>query len=96
MLWRVDLGAGPSAGLPQAQRGVSVHGRAVSVAEARAIVLARYQVPGEVRRRTTRRLRQQRKDQRAEQIYERESRLRQVRGEEDLPQAEARFPLRSV
>ena len=73
-----------------------VDGRAVSVAEARAIVLERYQVPAEVRRRTTRRQRQQRKDQRAEQTYARESRLRPVRGEDDLPQAEARFPLRSV
>ena len=53
-----------------------VDGTPVSVAEARAIVLARYQVPAEVRRRTTRRQRQQRKDQRAEQTYERESRLR--------------------
>ena len=71
-------------------------GRAVNVAEARAIVLERYQVPVEVRRRTTRRQRQQRKDRRAEQRYERESGPRKVRGEEDLPQAEARFPLRSV
>ncbi len=53
-----------------------VDGTPVSVAEARAIVLERYQVPVEVRRRTTRRQRQQRKDQRAEQTYERESRLR--------------------
>ncbi|HSH78746.1 MAG TPA: hypothetical protein VLA19_09480 [Herpetosiphonaceae bacterium] len=48
----------------------------MSVAEARAIVLERYQVPVEVRRRTTRRQRQLRKDHRAEQTYERESRLR--------------------
>ena len=73
-----------------------VDGRAVSVAEARAIVLERYQVPTEVRRRTTRRQRQQRKARQAEQAYERESRLSKVRGEEDLPQAAARFPLRSV
>ena len=53
-----------------------VDGRPVSVAEARAIVLERYQVPAEVRRRTTRRPRQQRRDQRAERAYERESRLR--------------------
>jgi transposase len=53
-----------------------VDGTPVSGAEARAIVLARYQVPAEVRRRTTRRLRQQRRDQRAEQTYERESRPR--------------------
>ncbi len=53
-----------------------VDGTPVSVAQARAIVLERYQVPAAVRRRTTRRLRQQRKDQRAEHIYERESRLR--------------------
>ncbi len=53
-----------------------VDGTPVSVAEARAIVVERYQVPAEVRRRTTRRQRQQRKDRRAEQIYERESRLR--------------------
>ena len=58
-----------------------VDGTPVSVAEARAIVLERYQVPAEVRRRTTRRLRRQRRDQRAEQTYERESRLRSVRGE---------------
>ena len=73
-----------------------VDGTPVSVAEARAIVLERYQVPAEVRRRTTRRQRQQRTDQRAEQRYERESRLSKVRGESGLPQAEARFPLRSV
>ena len=53
-----------------------VDGTPVSVAEARAIVLERYQVPVEVRRRTTRRQRQHRNDQRAEQPYERESRLR--------------------
>ena len=53
-----------------------VDGRAVSVAEARAIVLERYQVPVEVRRRTTRRERHNRKDQRAEQRYEKESGLR--------------------
>jgi transposase len=53
-----------------------VDGTPVSVAEARAIVLERYQVPAEVRRRTTRRQRQWRKDQRAEQRYERESGLR--------------------
>ena len=53
-----------------------VDGTPVSVAEARAIILERYQVPAEVRRRTTRRQRQQRKDHRAEQLYERESRLR--------------------
>jgi transposase len=53
-----------------------VDGTPVDVAEARAIVLERYQVPTEVRRRTTRRQRQQRTDQRAEQTYERESRLR--------------------
>ncbi|MDQ3928750.1 MAG: IS110 family transposase [Chloroflexota bacterium] len=53
-----------------------VDGRPVTVAEARAIVLERYQVPVEVRRRTTRRLRRQRQDRRAEQTYERESRLR--------------------
>ena len=53
-----------------------VDGRAVTVAEARAIVLERYQVPAEVRRRTTRRLRQHRQDKRAEQRYERESGLR--------------------
>jgi transposase len=53
-----------------------VDGRAVNVAEARAIVLERYQVPVEVRRRTTRHQRQQGKDQRAEQRYERESGLR--------------------
>jgi len=58
-----------------------VDGTPVSVTEARAIVLERYQVPAEVRRRTTRRQRQQRKDRRAEQTYERESRLRKVRGE---------------
>ena len=73
-----------------------VDGTPVSVAEARAIVRERYQVPLEVRRRTSRRQRQQRKDQRAEQRYERESGSRKVRGEEGLPQAEARFPLRSV
>ncbi len=73
-----------------------VDGRAVRVAEARTIVLTRYQVPAEVRRRTTRRQRQQRTDQRAEHQYERESRLRKVRGESRLPQAEASFPLRSV
>ena len=53
-----------------------VDGTPVSVAEARAIVLARYQVPAEVRRRTTRRQRQRRQDQRTEQTYERESRPR--------------------
>jgi hypothetical protein len=53
-----------------------VDGTPVSVAEARAIILERYQVPPEVRRRTTRRQRQQRRDHRAEQTYERESRLR--------------------
>jgi transposase len=53
-----------------------VDGTAISVAEARAIVLERYQVPAEVRRRTTRQLRQRRRDQRAEQRYERESGLR--------------------
>ena len=53
-----------------------VDGTPVSVAQARAIVLARYQVPAEVRRRTTRRQRRQRTEQRAEQTYERESRLR--------------------
>ena len=53
-----------------------VDGRAVSVAEARTIVLERYQVPAEVRRRTTRRQRHNRKDQRAEQRYEKESGLR--------------------
>ncbi len=53
-----------------------VDGRMVSVAEARAIVLERYQVPTEVRRRTTRRERHNRKDQRAEQRYEKESGLR--------------------
>lgn len=53
-----------------------VDGRAVSVAEARAIVLERYQVPAEVRRRTTRHQRQQGQAQRAEQTYERESGLR--------------------
>jgi transposase len=58
-----------------------VDGTPVSVAQARAIVLERYHVPVEVRRRTTRRLRRQRNDQRAEQPYERESHLRQVRGE---------------
>jgi transposase len=73
-----------------------VDGTPVSVAEARAIVLKRYQVPTEVRRRTTRRQRRERTAQRAEHQYERESRLSKVRGEEDLPQAEARFPLRSV
>ena len=72
-----------------------VDGTPVRVAEARAIVLERYQVPAEVRR-TTRQQRQRRKDQQAEQTYARESRLRQVRGKEDLPQAEARFPLRPV
>jgi transposase len=73
-----------------------VDGRPVSVAEARAIVLERYQVPAEVRRRTTRRQRREHTDQRAEQHYERESRRSTVRGEEDLPQAAARLPLRSV
>jgi transposase len=73
-----------------------VDGRAVSVAEARAIVLERYQVPQEVRKRTTRHQRQGRRDKRAEERYERESGLREIRGEEDLPQAEARFPLRPV
>jgi transposase len=53
-----------------------VDGTPVSVAQARAIVLERYRVPAEVRRRTTRRLRQHRKDQRAEHRYERESRFR--------------------
>ena len=53
-----------------------VDGTPVSGAEARAIVLERYQVPAEVRRRTTRRQRQGRQDQRAEQTYEMESRLR--------------------
>ncbi|MDQ5852977.1 MAG: IS110 family transposase [Chloroflexota bacterium] len=53
-----------------------VDGTPVSVAEARAIILERYQVPAEVRRRTTRRQRQQRRDHRVEQTYERESRLR--------------------
>ena len=53
-----------------------VDGTPVSVAEARAIILERYQVPAEVRRRTTRRQRHQRKDRRAEQRYERESGLR--------------------
>ena len=53
-----------------------VDGTPVTVAEARAIILERYQVPTEVRRRTTRQQRQRRKDQRAEQTYERESRLR--------------------
>jgi transposase len=53
-----------------------VDGTPVSVAEARAIVLERYQVPTEVRQRTTRRQRQRGKDQRAEQRYERESGLR--------------------
>ncbi|HZG67094.1 MAG TPA: IS110 family transposase [Herpetosiphonaceae bacterium] len=53
-----------------------VDGTPVSVAEARAIVLERYRVPAEVRRRTTRHQRQRRNDQRAEQTYERESRLR--------------------
>ena len=53
-----------------------VDGTPVSVAEARAIILERYQVPPEVRRRTTRRQRQERKDHRAEQLYERESGLR--------------------
>ncbi len=53
-----------------------VDGAPVSVAEARAIVLEQYQVPAEVRRRTTRRQRQQRNDHRAEQTYERESGLR--------------------
>ena len=53
-----------------------VDGRAVSVTEARAIVLERYQVPADVRKRTTRHQRQGRKDQRAEQRYERESGLR--------------------
>jgi hypothetical protein len=48
----------------------------VDVAQARASVLERYHVPAEVRRRTTRRQRQQRQDKRAEQTYERESRLR--------------------
>ncbi len=53
-----------------------VDGTPVRVAEARAIVLERYQVPAEVRRRTTRRQRQGRKDRRAEHTYERESGLR--------------------
>ncbi len=53
-----------------------VDGTPVSVAEARAIVLERYQVPVEVRRRTTRRQRQRRQDQRTEKTYERESRPR--------------------
>jgi transposase len=53
-----------------------VDGRAVSVAEARRIVLERYQVPVEVRKRTTRHQRQGRKDQQAERRYERESGLR--------------------
>ncbi|GAC1387122.1 MAG: hypothetical protein NVSMB42_08020 [Herpetosiphon sp.] len=53
-----------------------VDGTPVTGAQARAIVLERYQVPAEVRRRTTRRQRQGRKDQWAEQTYERESRLR--------------------
>ena len=53
-----------------------VDGTPVSGAEARAIVLERYQVPAEVRRRTTRRQRQQRIDRRAEQRYEKENRLR--------------------
>ena len=53
-----------------------VDGTPVSVAEARAIVLERYQVPAEVRRRTTRRQRQHRQDKRAEQSYERENALR--------------------
>ncbi|MDQ5850991.1 MAG: IS110 family transposase [Chloroflexota bacterium] len=53
-----------------------VDGRAVSVAEARTIVLERYQVPAEVRKRTTRHQRQGRKDQQAEQRYRRESGLR--------------------
>jgi transposase len=50
-----------------------VDGTPVTVAEARAIVLERYQVPVEVRRRTTRHQRQRRKDQRAEYHYARES-----------------------
>ena len=58
-----------------------VDGTPVSVAQARAIVLERYQVPADVRRRTTRRHRQHRKDQRAEATSERESRRRSVRGE---------------
>jgi hypothetical protein len=53
-----------------------VDGTPVSVAEARAIILERYQVPAEVRRRTTRRQRHQQKDRRAEHTYARESRLR--------------------
>ena len=53
-----------------------VDGTPVDVAQARAIVLERYQVPAGVRQRTTRRQRQQRKDQRAEHQYERESGLR--------------------
>ncbi len=53
-----------------------VDGTPISVAEARAIILAKYQVPAEVRRRTTRRQRQHRQDQRAEHQYERESGLR--------------------
>ncbi len=53
-----------------------VDGTPVSGAEARAIVLERYQVPTEVRQRTTRRQRQRGKDHRAEQRYERESGLR--------------------
>src|SRR5919202_6319557 len=65
-----------------------VDGTPVSVAEARAIVLERYQVPAEVRQRTTRRQRQERTARRTAQQYERESGLRQVRGEENLPQAE--------
>ncbi len=50
-----------------------VDGTPVSVAEARAIILEQYQVPAEVRQRTTRRQRHQRKDHRAEQSSERES-----------------------
>jgi transposase len=50
-----------------------VDGTPVDVAQARAIILERYQVPAEVRRRTTRRERRQRTDRRAERTYERES-----------------------
>ncbi len=49
--------------------------KVVIQAEAR-MVPERYHVPAEVRRRTTRRQGQWRKDQRTEQSYERESRLR--------------------
>ena len=48
-----------------------VDGTPVSGAQARAIIRERYQVPTAGRRRTTRRQRQQRKDQRAEHTYER-------------------------